>query len=370
MDLPLEVLVRILDFLPGRCLKSCRCVCKNWKEATEIVFSKKIRQTLDAVSFIGEIKSVNLTSAAITDYLQHTSLDIDTVVFLTQTSKNAQVDKKVCQYLNELSNSAFQSKPIEEPFTKMIGSVVKFSFGPRMGNLKDLVDTLEASSTTSHITSVLLFPKMKSYHIDTFHIPLKKKYEMIKGYAGFLPEIHSRASFVLLFIHPISLGRMAHFVKVLHKLYGPGTCIVGLYSESCLFTQHVITSNEIIGMVLSGDVICFSMVVNDDIDTENMKLHVKDFCKQVKKSADMKAYVALVFIFACNSVGNWKTLSILAQLRSEFHDGLIFGAYAPSIFGADYNVSDKFRLPGGRDFLQTKGVVLSASLIRRDSAFP
>ena len=275
----------------------------------------------------------------------------------------------MCQILQDSVKCVSQEGKTDRSILPLIGCVVKFPFGPMLNNWEDLINTLDIVSDVLSTTSVLLFPRLKSYHISTFHIPMKKKYEMIKGYASFLPTIQSRTPLVILFMHPVTLGRMTHFVKTVRRVYGPETCIIGLYSESCLFNQELVTSNEIIGMALSGDLISFSSVISDEVEAEDMKLHVSLLCRRVEETAIVPDYCMLIFLFASNAFGNGKALSILAQVRRRFPSALVFGAYSPSVFGADYNVSDNLKLPGGRDYLQTKGAILCFLLIKRSGAF-
>lgn len=354
--------MRILDWLPGNFLVSCRCVCKCWKEATDIILSKTIRSSCDAAAFVGGFESLNLVTAGISRFLECNPLYLDTIVFLTQTSKYAQGDKKLCHRLQETFNNVFR----KDCAPRMVGSVVNFPFGSKLNSLKDLVDTLELSPAIPNTTSVLLFPKLKSYHIDTFHIPMKRKYEMIKGYGNFLPTSHSRTSLVLVFIHPVTLGRMSQFVKAVRKRYGKETCITGLYSETYLFDKHVLTSNEMMGMVLSGNIECISTVIYDWMDIQRMTMQVNKVNQRLEEIPNLTKYIKLVFIFACTSFGNDRTLKLLGQLRRNHKDALIFGAYSPSVFGADFNTHDSLSLPGGRDFLHTKGIVLNFLLIKRD----
>ena len=366
--LPLEIVVRILDCLPGRCLKVCRCVCKSWKEASDIILAKKGRQNLHAASFIGQLKCPKFLTV-VKNFFNFTSLPIHAVVILIQASKSAQGDRRLCQILQDAAKCISQEDKNERSVLPLIGCVVKFSFGPMLNNWEDLINTLDIVSDIPNTTSVLLFPQLKSYHISTFHIPMKKKYEMIKGYASFLPTIQSRTSLVILFIHPVTLGRMTHFVKTVRRVYGPETCIIGLYSESCLFNEELVTSNEIIGMSLSGDLISFSSVISDEAEAEDRKLHVSMLCNRVEETAKVRDYCMLIFIFASNSFGNGKALNVLAQVRRKFPNALVFGAYSPSVFGADYNINDSKKLPGGRDYLQTKGAILCFLLIKRSGAF-
>jgi len=366
-SLPLEIIVRIFDFLPGSCLKVCRCVCRYWKEASDIVLSKKGRQSLQAASFIGQLKSPSFLTA-VKSFLHYTPLAIDTIVVFTQTLKSTQGDKRACQILQDAVKCAFQEYQSDRTVLRMVGCVAKFVFGPLLNNWEDLVNTCDIASDIPNTISLLLFPKLDSYSINTFHIPMKKKYEMIKGYASFFPAVPLRVSLVLLFIHPVTLGRMTHVVKAVRKTYGPKTCIIGLYAENFLFNQDTITSNEIIGMVLSGELACFSTVINDGVMNENIKVHVDAFCNRIEESVTYKHHTMLTLIFACNSFGNVRSLNILAQLRRRFPSGLLFGAYSPSVFGADYDINDSFRLPGGRDYLQTKGAILCSFLIKRSAA--
>ena len=367
--LPLEIIVRFLDFLPGRYVKICRCVCKRWKEASDISLSRKRRQNLHAASFIGQLKCSSFLGI-LKKFLHVTPLAIHTVLVFTQTAKSTQGDKKICQILQDNVKSSFQEdQSCERSVVPMLGCVVKFPFGPMLNNWEDLIDTIDIVSDVPSTTSLLLFPQLKSYHISTFHIPMRKKYEMIKGYGSFLPVPQSKTPLVILFIHPVTLGRMAHFVKTIRRVYSQETCIIGIYSESCLFNQEIVTSNEIVGMVFSGDLICFSMVVHDKVETRNIKAHVDRFCTQIGETAMIKDYAILVFIFACNSFGNEKALNILAQVRKSFPNAVVFGAYSSGVFGADHTAISSLKLPGGRDYLQTKGAVLCSLLIKRSGGF-
>ena len=78
--LPLEIVVRILDCLPGWCLRVCRCVCKSWKEASNIILSKKGRQNLRAASFIGQLKCSKFLTV-VKNYFHFAPLPIHAVVY-------------------------------------------------------------------------------------------------------------------------------------------------------------------------------------------------------------------------------------------------------------------------------------------------
>lgn len=362
--LPFEILVEILNRLPGKCVEICRRVCKCWNEAADIILSRNCRQSFDTASFITERDRLLANSAignnGIGNYLNNSLMVIDSVILVNQTSANTQIDKKLCKQLQIAFHSSFQ----EDSAPKMVGTVVKFPFGPRLIDLESFVDVIETISAHPNATSILLFPKLKSYHIEKFHIPMKKKYEMIKGYQQFLPEMGpAKSSLVIVFFHPLSLGRQTEFVRAVRKKYSPETCIVGLYSESHVFNDKVVTSNEMMGMVLSGDLINITAVILNDTDIPQKVAKVHE---RINEIPYIDSYIKLVLVFACSSFLDIRTLGLLGQLRSTIKDTLIFGAYAPGVFGAEFNLEKSSTLPGGRDFLQMKGIVLNVLLIKRN----
>ena len=367
-QLPLELLVRILDCLPGRQVRRCKCVCKAWRTAAEIVLLKPGRVgPKTAVFWTMPTTSTNPNSLLeLKSYIEDSCVDSQCVILLSQSLHSAQDDKSSCQNLMKMfqNNQQLGKEGLAEndKSLKVVGCTVNCPFGPSDARFtRALIETSMISSTT---TSVLLLPRSETYHIGQFHIPMKKKYDMIQGFKHFLPTFSQKVPLVLAFIHPVTLGRLCNFVKAVREAYSNDTCIIGLYSEQCLYNSSTVTTNEIMGIVLSGDLECMSVLIDSRAFLQNSKVKVQALHERMEQTVTEKDYSKILIVFAPKILQYSNILKLLALLRKTFLGAPIFGAFVKNAFGADHNVGE-CGFAGGRDYLQSKSVVLSLILIRR-----
>eukprot|EP00112_Aurelia_sp_Birch-Aquarium-sp1_P009872 Seg2139.6 transcript_id=Seg2139.6/GoldUCD/mRNA.D3Y31 product="hypothetical protein" protein_id=Seg2139.6/GoldUCD/D3Y31 len=373
--LPLELLVKILDCLPGRQVRRCKRVCKAWKIAAEIVLLKPGRIGPKTAVFWTMLTTSTKTSTnpnsllELRSYIEDSCVDSQCVILLSQSSHSAHDDKSSCQNLMKMFENSLQKGKEglaeREKSLKVIGCTVNCPFGPSDARFtRALIDT-SMTLMSSMTTSVLLLPRSETYEIGQFHIPMKKKYEMIQGFKHFLPTFSQKVPLVLAFIHPVTLGRLCNFVKAVREAYSKDTCIVGLYSEHCVYNSSTVTTNEIMGIVLSGDVECMSVLVDSRTFLQDSKVKVQALHERMVNSVAEKDYSKILLVFAPKALEYSNILKLLAVVRKTFLGAPIFGAFVKNAFGADHNVGGDCGFAGGRDYLQSKSVVLSLILIRK-----
>ena len=367
--LPLEILVRIFDFVPGKCLRVCRQVCNTWKVASNIALSKELRRCP-----VGKIFFVWLPTRAskessylepIKDFLDETMIDVGTAIILNEISCTMNYDKALCQSLVNAINLQVQAESIPHE-VNVIGCTVKSAFGPRNAvALKSTIQNSLERVNQLYSAGVLLIPKSDQYLIRNFHIPMKKKYEMIKGFKHFLPCASEETPLVLMFIHPVTLGRLSHLIDAIRRVYSKKTCIIGIYSETCIYSQKLVTSNEIVGLAFSGDVKCFSTIIDKETFSGDPKEKVKQLSEMSKKIPGENHYAKVIFIFAPPCIVHEKMLLFLSAIKQAFQGVQVFAGYTCSVFGANHNMDDTNGIAGGRDYLQTQAVLFCLVMLSK-----
>ena len=69
--------------------------------------------------------------------------------------------------------------------------------------------------------SLLFVPRAADVCVRSFYIPLKNKYKKIQGVRAFLPDVCD-VKLVVVFAHPLSLGKLAHLTVAVRDKYGDG----------------------------------------------------------------------------------------------------------------------------------------------------
>lgn len=136
--------------------------------------------------------------------------------------------------------------------------------------------------------------------------------------------------------------------------------IVGGYSDNYLFYNSEVTSREIIGLVLAGNLQSTSSVVTGGTKNESLE----NLCESIQllANSDISKENTFSLMFSCFSRGSMtyghENAESLA-MGDAFPNAPLVGFYGTAAFGCD---GERLKLrgikPGGRDFLHIDASVL------------
>lgn len=136
--------------------------------------------------------------------------------------------------------------------------------------------------------------------------------------------------------------------------------IVGGYSDSYLFYNTEVTTREIIGLVLAGDLQSSSTVITGGTLVESFE-NLHDAIKGLDNS-DVPKESSFSLMFSCFSRGSMTYGYENAQSLSfeeTFPRTPVVGFFGTAAFGCDREkLKTKGLKPGGRDFLHLDATVL------------
>lgn len=136
--------------------------------------------------------------------------------------------------------------------------------------------------------------------------------------------------------------------------------IVGGYSDSYLFYNTEVTTREIIGLVLAGDLQSSSTVITGGTLVESFE-NLHDAIKRLDNS-DVPKESSFSLMFSCFSRGSMTYGYENAQSLSfeeTFPRTPVVGFFGTAAFGCDREkLKTKGLKPGGRDFLHPDATVL------------
>lgn len=136
--------------------------------------------------------------------------------------------------------------------------------------------------------------------------------------------------------------------------------IVGGYSDSYLFYNTEVTTREIIGLVLAGDLQSSSTVITGGTLVESFE-NLHDAIKRLDNS-DVPKESSFSLMFSCFSRGSMTYGYENAQSLSfeqTFPKTPVVGFFGTAAFGCDREkLKTKGLKPGGRDFLHLDATVL------------
>lgn len=136
--------------------------------------------------------------------------------------------------------------------------------------------------------------------------------------------------------------------------------IVGGYSDSYLFYNTEVTTREIIGLVLAGDLQSSSTVITGGTLVESFE-NLHDAIKRLDNS-DVPKESSFSLMFSCFSRGSMTYGYENAQSLSfeeTFPRTPVVGFFGTAAFGCDREkLKTKGLKPGGRDFLHLDATVL------------
>lgn len=136
--------------------------------------------------------------------------------------------------------------------------------------------------------------------------------------------------------------------------------IVGGYSDSYLFYNTEVTTREIIGLVLAGDLQSSSTVITGGTLVESFE-NLHDAIKRLVNS-DVPKESSFSLMFSCFSRGSMTYGYENAQSLSfeqTFPKTPVVGFFGTAAFGCDREkLKTKGLKPGGRDFLHLDATVL------------
>ena len=136
--------------------------------------------------------------------------------------------------------------------------------------------------------------------------------------------------------------------------------IVGGYSDSYLFCNTDVTTREIIGLVLAGDLQSSSVVLTGSMLVESLE-NLHDAIKRLDNS-DVPKDSSFSLMFSCFSRGSMTYGYENAQcssLREAFPSTPVVGFFGTAAFGCDREkLKTRGLKPGGRDFLHLDATVL------------
>ena len=136
--------------------------------------------------------------------------------------------------------------------------------------------------------------------------------------------------------------------------------IVGGYSDSYLFYNTEVTTREIIGLVLAGDVHSSSVIITGGTTVESLE-NLHDAIKRLE-SSDVPKENSFSLMFSCFSRGIM-TYGYENAECSAFSDTFprtpLVGFFGTGAFGCDREkLKTRGLKPGGRDFLHLDATVL------------
>ena len=136
--------------------------------------------------------------------------------------------------------------------------------------------------------------------------------------------------------------------------------IVGGYSDNYLFYNSQVTSREIIGLVLAGNLQASSTIITGGTKLESLE-NLHDSIQRLK-NCDIPKESSFSLMFSCFSRGSMTYGCENAEssaFREMFPHATLAGFYGSASFGCD---REKLKLrglePGGRDFLHIDASVL------------
>lgn len=136
--------------------------------------------------------------------------------------------------------------------------------------------------------------------------------------------------------------------------------IVGGYSDSYLFYNTEVTTREIIGLVLAGDLQSSSTIITGGTLVESFE-NLHDAIKRLDNS-DVPKESSFSLMFSCFSRGSMTYGYENAQSLSfeqTFPKTPVVGFFGTAAFGCDREkLKTKGLKPGGRDFLHLDATVL------------
>jgi len=208
--------------------------------------------------------------------------------------------------------------------------------------------------------SLMMFPRCGGLEIRDFYIPLRNKYKNISGIKSFLPSMTLPVKLVIVLAHPLSLGKLTNLTLALRSNYGDDVVIVGGYSDSYLFYNTEVTTREIIGLVLAGNLQCSSSVITGGMLVESLE-NLHDAIKRLDNS-DVPKENSFSLMFSCFSRGSMTYGYENAQclsLSEVFPRTPVVGFFGTATFGCDREkLKTRGLKPGGRDFLHLDATVL------------
>ena len=136
--------------------------------------------------------------------------------------------------------------------------------------------------------------------------------------------------------------------------------IVGGYSDSYLFYNTEVTTREIIGLVLAGNLQSSSTIITGGMLVESLE-NLHDAIKRLDNS-DVPKENSFSLMFSCFSRGSMTYGYENAQclsLSEAFPRTPVVGFFGTAAFGCDREkLKTRGLKPGGRDFLHLDATVL------------
>lgn len=136
--------------------------------------------------------------------------------------------------------------------------------------------------------------------------------------------------------------------------------IVGGYSDNYLFYNSEVTSREIIGLVLAGNLKSSSTVITGSTRVESLE-NLHDSIQRLE-SCEVPKQSCFSLMFSCFSRGTmtygYENAESLA-FRETFPHAALAGFFGTAAFGCDIEkLKSRGLKPGGRDFLHIDASVL------------
>ena len=378
--IPVCVLENIFSYLSGNTLRNCKTVCKLWLVSADNVFrhreyavslnvlSKELEpDTAESGQSIQKQRASRLKQSFITLKEKINKVQIDLYSIILFCSCTAELPAGLQTY--QLMGNKLLPHPVANSGS-IVGCDGLFFIDENSDELEFVAGFPIQSSTVYSTLSLqcLLLPKISTYQVEKFYIPLRKKYESIAGISSFLPVIpEDSGKLIILFAHPLSLGRLTSFVKAARSKYSTDVCIVGSFADKFVFLDKLVTHGEIVGWVFTGSVIASSIVISCTSDKRHSYSTIKKFANDAfsrdrNENHNLRKPMKFLLIFSAKSgIHSDLRLSwIVSDLKRFFPNVPISGICSKAAFGCFHNIpsADFNQLAGGRDYLQTNSIVV------------
>ncbi|EDO47626.1 predicted protein [Nematostella vectensis] len=222
--------------------------------------------------------------------------------------------------------------------------------------------------TTSRISSnlgMILIPRTPDVQVSDFYVPLRNKYKGLEGLGSFLPDMDLPVRLVLVFIHPLSLGKLTKFAVTCKSKYGNEVVLAGCYSQDFVFFKNMATHHEIAGLVVSGNIKAATVVIPYGRDNEDF---IGNVITTSERILGTNFTLALANTFALMFFPNltfMQEVSLLTIIRDKFPNVPFLCSQGPAAYGCDtVKLEAEGRVAGGRDYLQRDaGVIVFMSIL-------
>ena len=199
-----EVVEIVLRFLSGRCVSVAAQVCHLWRETVERIRRSR-RKCAVYLSPIGS--SFSEFSMEALDFIRQHHVEPRALVLFS-----GQLPSSSASFINNFLQSVRSCLPVNCPLIGCTGLGVIGSDQRQWGQPREIEKTAGLS--------LLMFPRCDGLEIRDFHIPLRNKYKRISGVKSFLPDTDLPVQLVIVFAHPLSLGKLTRLTRALRSKYG------------------------------------------------------------------------------------------------------------------------------------------------------